>query len=316
DAKTTLFIVNSELSQSLDNRYFSSSSVPSERLFLDETSRDGMRRGEAAARQGETERRSAALKGKSFKLRERKKNAFLLIPDKYVGKRAAESAALCLRSNGFVKLCWYAAKREKHVKRRLPGCFGNFELLRFTGPKKQSGVLGAQLFHRRLSPYVKTKTRFCATVDTLESATFFLWRSAANSSVASTAAAARRWSYNRKEGGRRLGGGNRVEGRRTYSLHTAHSLKDNYSFAIDLKISEILASAEPFPVEKYRRRGAGVGEKVPRKGDASGCERQEENQEEDGRSEGGREGCQSEGFAEQRLADCSETFVFLGSPNP
>jgi len=44
--------------------------------------------------------------------------------------------------------------------------------------------------------------------------------------------------------------------------------------------------------------------------------RQEESQEEDGRSEEGREGCQSEGFAEQRLADCSETFVFLGSPNP
>ncbi|TGZ31964.1 Uncharacterized protein DBV15_05709 [Temnothorax longispinosus] len=52
-----------------------------------------------------------------------------------------------------------------------------------------------------------------------------------------------------REGGRRPGGRNRAEGRllaRTYSLHTAHSLKDNYSFAIDLKISEILASAEPF----------------------------------------------------------------------
>lgn len=34
----------------------------------------------------------------------------------------------------------------------LPGCFGNFELLRFTGPKKQSGVLGAQLFHRQYAP--------------------------------------------------------------------------------------------------------------------------------------------------------------------
>lgn len=34
----------------------------------------------------------------------------------------------------------------------LPECFGNFELLRFTGPKKQSGVLGAQLFHRRYAP--------------------------------------------------------------------------------------------------------------------------------------------------------------------
>jgi len=62
--------------------------------------------GRGAAGQGETERRCAGLKGKSFKLRERKKNAFLLIPDKYVGKRAAESAALCLRSSGFVKLCW------------------------------------------------------------------------------------------------------------------------------------------------------------------------------------------------------------------
>ncbi|TGZ31972.1 Uncharacterized protein DBV15_05708 [Temnothorax longispinosus] len=92
----------------------------------------------------------------------RKKNAFLLIPDKYVGKRAAESAALCLRSSGFVKLCWYAANArsmlrctegdgegDRGLKGGLPGCFGNFELLRFTGPKKQSGVLGAQLFHRR-----------------------------------------------------------------------------------------------------------------------------------------------------------------------
>lgn len=77
------------------------------------------------------------------------------------------------------------------------------------------------------------------------------------------------------EADRRLGGGNRAEGRllaRTYSLHTAHSLKDNYSFAIGWKISEILAPAEPFLAEKYRRRGADVGEKVPRKGDASGCE--------------------------------------------
>lgn len=51
-----------------------------------------MRRGEAG-RDG-TPRRRAALKGKSFKLRERKKNAFLLIPDKYVGKRAAERVPL------------------------------------------------------------------------------------------------------------------------------------------------------------------------------------------------------------------------------
>jgi ferredoxin-NADP reductase len=39
-------------------------------------------------------------------------------------------------------------------------------------------------------------------------------------------------------------GGNCVEGQflvRTYSLHAAHSPKDNYSFAVDLKISEILA---------------------------------------------------------------------------
>ncbi|EGI68357.1 hypothetical protein G5I_03000 [Acromyrmex echinatior] len=357
DAKTTLFIVNSELSQSLDNWYFSSSSVSGERLFLDETRRDEPRRDEV--RQGETERWSA-LKGKSFKLRERKKNAFLLIPDKYVGKRAAESAALCLRSNGFVKLCWYAAnaRSEKHVrtrrtegdgtdgaggeerKRRLPGCFGNFELLRFTGPKKQSGVLRAQLFHRR------PRRDPCATMDTLESATFFLWRFAAISSVVSTAAAVElqqvrnfgatvyRYSYThvipakqnhaarfpmdlkavddksrvkilskiearfiiirsyiRREGGRRLG----AEGRllaRIYSLHTAHSLKDNYSFAIDLKISEILASVEPFPVEKYRRRGAGagVGEKVPRKSDASGCGRKAGREPGGRRKERGREG--------------------------
>ena len=103
DAKTTLFIVNSELSQSLDNWYFSSSSVSRTNVYFstrrEETNRDETRRGK------ETERWSA-LKGKSFKLRERKKNAFLLIPDKYVGKRAVKSAALCLRSNGFVKLYW------------------------------------------------------------------------------------------------------------------------------------------------------------------------------------------------------------------
>ncbi|KYM95212.1 hypothetical protein ALC62_14122 [Cyphomyrmex costatus] len=206
--------------------------------------------------------RMRALKGKSFKLRERKKNAFLLIPDKYVGKRAAESAALCPRSNGFVKLCWYAANarsmlsdvRRRMEKERLPGCFGNFELLRW-----RSAAISSVASNVRDLGATKIKVRFIAIR-----------------------------SYIRKEEGRRLGGGNRPEGRflaplaRTYSLHTAHSLKDNYSFAIDLKISEILASAEPFPVEKYRRRGAGVGEKVPRKGDASGCERKA------GREPGGR----------------------------
>lgn len=55
--------------------------------------------------------------------------------------------------------------------------------------------------------------------------------------------------------GRRLGTGNRVVKVSAHLLaaYSAHSLKDNYSFAIDLKISEILASAKPFLVEKYRR---------------------------------------------------------------
>jgi len=38
-------------------------------------------------------------------------------------------------------------KNARSVLRRAGvGCFGNFELLRFTGPKKQSGVLGARNF--------------------------------------------------------------------------------------------------------------------------------------------------------------------------
>lgn len=93
------------------------------------------------------------------------------------------------------------------------------------------------------------------------------------------------WSIIEKRG-RRLGAGNRVAkvGAHLLTAYSAHSLKDNYSFAIDLKISEILASAKPFPVEKYRA-GVGVGEKVPRKGDASGCE-----EEKTARRQGGREG--------------------------
>lgn len=63
-----------------------------------------------------------------------------------------------------------------------------------------------------------------------------------------------------EERGRRLGTGNRVAKVSAHLLaaYSAHSLKDNYSFAIDLKISEILASAKLFPVEKYRRRAARV----------------------------------------------------------
>lgn len=55
---------NSELSQSLDNQYFSSSSVSGERLFLDETRRDETSRDETRrneTRQGETRSTGALL---------------------------------------------------------------------------------------------------------------------------------------------------------------------------------------------------------------------------------------------------------------
>lgn len=56
--------------------------------------RDEARRSERRGkRQGEA-KRERGFKGKSFKLRERKKNAFLLIPDKYVGKSGGECRPL------------------------------------------------------------------------------------------------------------------------------------------------------------------------------------------------------------------------------
>jgi len=136
------------------------------------------------------------------------------------------------------------------------------------------------------------------------------------------------WLDSRKKE-RRIGG-NCVEGQflvRTYSLHAAHSPKDNYSFAVDLKISEILArvggTVLHWKVSPLRRecgwKGGpkGLMPAAAKVGSAREWEKKNWSESESEWREGGGEGRVPKWRVRRtEISDCFETFVFLGSPNP